>query len=94
MCVPFFCCTRAVISFIDTTEDIGLCWISANTIGVQYILTTGIYREHIRHPFICFGVYKGVGYTTTTYCSIIGVCGVFKTVVTFFIKNKDDALVA
>ena len=33
-CVP---CTRAVISFIDTTEDIGLCWISANTIGVQYI---------------------------------------------------------
>lgn len=27
------------------------------------------------------------------YCFIIGVCGVFKMVVIFFIKNKDDVLV-
>ena len=33
MCVTFLCCTRSVVSLIDTTEYIGLCWISANTIG-------------------------------------------------------------
>ena len=80
--------TATIVGFVDTAEYVRLCGVAAHAVGVEHILATEVYREHVGHPLTCLWVYETVSLATTSEGTVGSL--VLKAWVILLVEDKHD----